>query len=99
MTPDARVDGIIAFQNEEYYYPLSVARVADRTVVQLEKHAGTQTGTAGLIVSSAPVDARNGEAKPGVKIQLVLAVGDVPVATRKSEPGGARAYRDRVGSW
>ena len=46
--------GIIAFQNEEYYYPLSVARVTGRTVVQLEKHAGTQTGAAGLIVSSAP---------------------------------------------
>jgi xylan 1,4-beta-xylosidase len=34
-----------------------VARVAGRTVVQLEKHAGPQTGTAGVIVSSAPVDA------------------------------------------
>jgi len=34
-----------------------VAREAGRTVVQLEKHAGPQTGAAGVIVSSAPVDA------------------------------------------
>lgn len=55
---DGEKAGIIAFQNEEYYYPLSVARVTGRTVVQLEKHAGTQTGAAGLIVSSAPAVAK-----------------------------------------
>lgn len=55
-TRDGEKAGIIAFQNEQFYYLLSVARVAGRTVVQLEKHAGSQTGPAGTIVASAPVE-------------------------------------------
>jgi hypothetical protein len=31
------VTGIIAFQNEEYYYPLSAARVTGRAVVRMKK--------------------------------------------------------------
>ena len=54
---DGAKAGIIAFQNDEFYYFLSVARVAGRTMVQLEKRAGAQTGSAGTIVASAPVDA------------------------------------------
>ena len=54
---DGAKAGIVAFQNEQFYYLLSVARVAGRTVVQLEKHAGSQTGPAGTIVASAPVEA------------------------------------------
>jgi xylan 1,4-beta-xylosidase len=54
---DGEKAGIIAFQNEAFYYLLSVARRAGRTVVQLEKHAGTQTDASGAIVASAPIDA------------------------------------------
>ena len=43
---DGETAGIIAFQNEEYYYLLSATRLAGRTVVQLEKNAGPQTGAA-----------------------------------------------------
>ena len=32
--------GLVAFQNDEFYYFLAVARVDGRTVVQVEKHAG-----------------------------------------------------------
>jgi xylan 1,4-beta-xylosidase len=49
--------GIVAFQNEEFYYLLDVTRVAGRTVVQLEKHAGPATPAGGTIVASAPVGA------------------------------------------
>jgi xylan 1,4-beta-xylosidase len=54
---DGEKAGIIAFQNEAFYYLLSVARRAGRTVVQLEKHAGTQTDASGASVASAPIDA------------------------------------------
>ena len=56
-TRDGEKAGIIAFQNDEFYYFLSVARVAGRTVVQLEKHDGPQGGAAGTVVASAPIDA------------------------------------------
>ena len=49
--------GIIAFQNELYYYLLSVARAGGKTVVQLEKHAGTRLDDSSSIVASATVDA------------------------------------------
>src|SRR5690606_39464906 len=32
--------GLAAFQNDEYYYFLGVARTAEGTVIQLEKRAG-----------------------------------------------------------
>ena len=32
--------GIVAFQNDKYYYMLSLTRVHGRTMVQVEKHAG-----------------------------------------------------------
>lgn len=43
--------GISAFQNDEYYYLLSVARTADGDVVQLEKRAGS----APVVVASKPI--------------------------------------------
>jgi alpha-N-arabinofuranosidase len=56
-TRDGEKAGIIAFQNELYYYLLSVARVGGNIVVQLEKHAGKEPGDSSSIVASAPVDA------------------------------------------
>jgi len=44
--------GMVAFQNDKFYYFLSLARVNGQTVVQLEKHAGPGTGS---IVATAPV--------------------------------------------
>jgi hypothetical protein len=44
---DGEKAGIIAFQNEEYYYLLSVGRVSGGTVARLEKHAGPQPGDDG----------------------------------------------------
>jgi alpha-N-arabinofuranosidase len=54
---DGEKAGIIAFQNELYYYLLSVARAGGKTVVQLEKHAGSQRDGSSPVVASAAVDA------------------------------------------
>jgi alpha-N-arabinofuranosidase len=54
---DGEKAGIIAFQNELYYYLLSVSRVEGKTVVQLEKHAGRPSGDSGTVVASAAIDA------------------------------------------
>jgi alpha-N-arabinofuranosidase len=54
---DGEKAGIIAFQNELYYYLLSVARVGGKTVVQLEKHAGRQPDSSSSVIASASVDA------------------------------------------
>jgi xylan 1,4-beta-xylosidase len=51
---DGEKAGVIAFQNDEFYYFLSVARVAGKTMVQLEKRAGPQAAT---VVASAPIEA------------------------------------------
>ena len=45
---DGESAAIIAFQHEEYYYLLTVTRVAGRTVVLLEKNAGPQAGAAAV---------------------------------------------------
>ncbi|MEO8337108.1 MAG: glycoside hydrolase family 43 protein [bacterium] len=45
--------GIVAFQNDRFYYFLALARANGKTVVRLEKHAGPGAGT---IVASAPVE-------------------------------------------
>ncbi len=47
--------GIVAFQNDEYYYFLSVGRVNGSTVVQLEQRAGAATGAVGTVIASMPV--------------------------------------------
>ena len=57
--------GIVAFQNEDYYYFLGVAREAGQTVVRLEKHAGPPTSRSGTIVASAPI-----ATKPGAPVYL-----------------------------
>ena len=57
--------GLVAFQNEEYYYFLGVTREGGQTVVRLEKHAGPPTSRTGTIVASAPI-----AVKPGAPIYL-----------------------------
>jgi beta-xylosidase/GH35 family endo-1,4-beta-xylanase len=54
--------GLVAFQNDEFYYFLGVAREAGRTVVRLEKHAGSATPTGGALVASAPVNVSGNQA-------------------------------------
>jgi alpha-N-arabinofuranosidase len=58
---DGEKAGLIAFQNDEFYYLLSIARVAGKTVVQLEKRAGNQTGATATVVASAPIEASSSE--------------------------------------
>jgi alpha-N-arabinofuranosidase len=64
-TRDGDKAGIVAFQNEDYYYFLGVTRDAGQTVVRLEKHAGPPTSRNGTIVASAPI-----AVKPGAPIYL-----------------------------
>jgi xylan 1,4-beta-xylosidase len=47
--------GLVAFQNDQYYYFLAVARTEGRNVVRLEKHAGTSTGPDGAVLASVPL--------------------------------------------
>jgi xylan 1,4-beta-xylosidase len=47
--------GLVAFQNDQYYYFLAVARVEGKTMMRLEKHAGASTGANGVVVASAPL--------------------------------------------
>jgi alpha-N-arabinofuranosidase len=54
-TADGDKAGLVAFQNDQYYYFLAVARAEGRDVVRLEKHAGASTGPEGLVVASAPL--------------------------------------------
>jgi alpha-N-arabinofuranosidase len=57
--------GLVAFQNEDYYYFLGVTREAGQAMVRLEKHAGPPTSRTGTVVASAPITTR-----PGVPIYL-----------------------------
>jgi xylan 1,4-beta-xylosidase len=47
--------GVVAFQNEDYYYFLGLTREAGKTMVRLEKHAGPPTSRSGTVVASAPI--------------------------------------------
>jgi alpha-N-arabinofuranosidase len=46
--------GLVAMQNDQYYYFLSVTRINGATVVQVEQHAGERSGGAGTVLKSAP---------------------------------------------
>jgi xylan 1,4-beta-xylosidase len=54
--PSANGDraGIVAFQNDEHYFFLSVARVNGATRVQLERRAGSSPDSA-TVIASAPL--------------------------------------------
>jgi beta-xylosidase len=71
--------GMVAFQNDQFYYFLAVARVNGQTVVQLEKHAGPGEGT---IVASAPL---TGAGPVYLKIQGHGALYDFSYGTRPHE--------------
>jgi alpha-N-arabinofuranosidase len=47
--------GLAAFQNDEFYYLLSEARVDDKDVVQLTQRAGKATNGSARIVATAPL--------------------------------------------
>ncbi|MEO6528629.1 MAG: glycoside hydrolase family 43 protein [Gemmatimonadaceae bacterium] len=47
--------GLLAFQNDQHYYFLAVARVGGKTQIRLEKHAGPATGPDDGVVASVPV--------------------------------------------
>jgi xylan 1,4-beta-xylosidase len=76
--------GLVAFQNDQYYYFLAVARVDGRNVVRLEKHAGASTPAEGTVVASAPVNLSS--SKPlFLKIQARGGRYDFHYATREGE--------------
>jgi alpha-N-arabinofuranosidase len=47
--------GLVAFQNDDYYYFLGVAQNGEETVVQVEMHAGPTTAPDRVVIASAPV--------------------------------------------
>lgn len=77
--------GLVAFQNEDHYYLLAVARDGGGTVVQLEKHAGPGTGANGQVVASTPIDVSSA----------------APVYLRVDARGGRYdfSYGTRPGQW
>ncbi|MEO8561860.1 MAG: glycoside hydrolase family 43 protein [bacterium] len=55
-TVDGDKAGLVAFQNDQYYYFLSVARIGGSTFIRLEKHAGAATAPDDGVVASVPVN-------------------------------------------
>jgi xylan 1,4-beta-xylosidase len=47
--------GLVAFQNDQYYYFLAVTRAGGRTFIRLERHAGSATSSGDGVVASVPV--------------------------------------------
>ena len=47
--------GLVAFQNEEHYYFLGVARRGNETVIELEVHNGKTTPDTGSVLASVPI--------------------------------------------
>ena len=52
--------GLVAFQNDDYYYFLGVARRGEETVVQVEMHAGAATAADRVVIASAPIAVSSG---------------------------------------
>jgi xylan 1,4-beta-xylosidase len=50
--------GIVAFQNDEYFYALTITRAAARPVVQLQRRAGRSDTV--TVIASAPITLRAG---------------------------------------
>ena len=75
--------GLAAFQNDEYYYLLAVARSNGRTVVRLERRAGTATGARATVVAEAPLAAT--DAPVYLRIDARGARYDFSYATRPDE--------------
>ncbi len=82
-TLDGDKAGIVAFQNDQYFYFLSVARVDGKTVVQVEKHAGGATGANGVVVASSPIEA--GAQPVYLKIESRGALYDFSYGTNAGE--------------
>ncbi|MEP6729942.1 MAG: glycoside hydrolase family 43 protein, partial [bacterium] len=73
--------GMVAFQNDHFYYFLAVARENGKTVVLLEKREGAAPAA---IVASAPVDA-DGSAPIYLKIDGRGSLYDFSYATRAND--------------
>jgi alpha-N-arabinofuranosidase len=52
--------GLVAFQNDDYYYFLGVARRGEETVVQVEMHAGPGTAPDRVVIASSPIAISSG---------------------------------------
>jgi alpha-N-arabinofuranosidase len=52
--------GLVAFQNDDYYYFFGVARQGEETVVQVEMHAGPTTPADRVVIASAPIAVSSG---------------------------------------
>ena len=52
--------GLVAFQNDDYYYFLGVARSGEETVVQVEMHAGPGTAPDRVVIASSPIAVSSG---------------------------------------
>ncbi|MDB4883756.1 MAG: glycoside hydrolase family 43 [Gemmatimonadetes bacterium] len=83
-TVDGDKAGLVAFQNDRYYYFLAVGRIDGRNVVRLEKHAGEATGAEGLVLASAPIKLSSG-APVFLKIQARGGRYDFFYATREGD--------------
>jgi xylan 1,4-beta-xylosidase len=47
--------GLVAFQNDDYYYFLGVAKRGEETVVEVEMHAGAATPADRVVIATAPL--------------------------------------------
>lgn len=54
---DSAEAGMVALQNDEYYYFLAVGREGGRRVIRLRRRAGGQDPAAGIVIASAPITA------------------------------------------
>jgi alpha-N-arabinofuranosidase len=73
--------GIIAFQNDEYYYLLSLTRLNGQTMVQVEKHAGPGVDSV-VALAHVPI---NGRTPLFLKIQGQGGKYDFSYATQPGE--------------
>lgn len=55
---DASEAGLVALQNDDFWYFLAVGRERNKRVIRLRRRAGTSEPAAGTILASVPIDTR-----------------------------------------
>ena len=74
--------GLVALQNDEYWFFLGLGRVGGETVVKLERRAGPGEPAGGILLASAPADAgqpiRLRIAARGALYDFYYAIGEGP---------------------
>ena len=92
---DGEEAGLAAFQSDEYWYFLALAREAGRMVVRLERRAGPSDPAGGVTLASIPSPVRAGE-----PLRLRIEADGARYHFSVAAPGGAWRYllRDADGT-